>query len=44
MKNPKKIGLFLVAVRIYKNLIHVANLDGDIMTYKNPLVDKSSQL
>ena len=37
MKNPKKVELFLVAVRAYKDLIYAINLEGDILVYKNPL-------
>lgn len=36
MKNPKKIGPFLVAVRAFNNLIYAVNLDGDILIYGNP--------
>jgi len=40
MKNPKKIGDFLVGVKSFKDKLYVLNLEGDILVYKNPLVGK----
>lgn len=44
MKNPKKVELFLVAVRVYKDLIYAINLEGNILVYKNPLNTKNTTL
>jgi hypothetical protein len=44
MKNPKKLGLFLVAVRAFNNLIYSANLEGDILIYKNPFYEGKRDL
>lgn len=40
MKNPKKFGLFLVAVRALNDKIYAVTLDGDILVYNNPLLNK----
>ena len=37
MKNMKKFGLFLVAVKAFNNQIFVGNINGDILVYNNPL-------
>jgi hypothetical protein len=44
MKNPKKIELFLVAVRVFKDSIYAINLEGNILVYKNPLLTHDSSL
>lgn len=44
MKNPKKVELFLVAVRVYKDMIYAINLEGNILVYKNPLNTNSTTL
>ena len=44
MKNPKNYGLFLVAVRAFKDRIYVCNIDGDVMIWSNPLSGKKAEL
>ena len=42
MKNPKKYSSFLVAVKVHKDKIYAANIDGDILVYNNPLKSDAS--
>jgi WD40 repeat protein len=44
LKDMKKYGLFLVAVKVYKDTIYVANIDGDILVYSNPITTGQSAL
>lgn len=44
MKDPKKISLFLVAVRVFKDLIYAVTLEGNIVVYKNPLSTHNTTL
>ena len=44
MKDIKRIGLFLVAVKAVKGNIYAATLDGDILVYSNPLTTNKSDL
>ena len=44
IKNPKKIELFLLGIRAYKDLIYAINLEGNILVYKNPLLSNTSTL
>lgn len=44
IKNPKKVELFLVAVRVYKDMIYAINLEGNILVYKNPLNTNNTTL
>jgi hypothetical protein len=36
--------LFLVGVRVFKDLIYAINLEGNILVYKNPLVTHNTTL
>jgi hypothetical protein len=44
MKNSKNYGLFLVAVKAFKDRIYVCNIAGDVMIYNNPLSGKKAEL